>query len=311
VGRLHLSLSQKITDDILKAVREFKDQQRETRKKSEDTVKRAAGHKRTCYQSTNRARATYETRCKEADKAEETFNKVQSPGTAKQQEIAKAQKNSEKARASSKNADQLYQESVKSLEESRALWEREMELICRQFQELEELRIAYLRHHMWTLCNLCSQTTVYEDQSFENVRKVLEECNVDNDIDLFVSERKTGSERPAPLRYINFYHPNQSEPPAAPAAKGGKGEAPNKALPPIPPESSSEPAGPIEDGVYSSIPDQVKVNTVATAASGGAGLDESYYATPKSTVEKVQYAVHVVVQTHAYNNYMFLDSFLF
>jgi proline-serine-threonine phosphatase interacting protein 1 len=89
VGRLHLSLSQKITDDILKAVREFKDQQRETRKKSEDTVKRAAGHKRTCYQSTNRARATYETRCKEADKAEETFNKVQSPGTAKQQEIAK------------------------------------------------------------------------------------------------------------------------------------------------------------------------------------------------------------------------------
>jgi proline-serine-threonine phosphatase interacting protein 1 len=287
VGRLHLSLSQKITDDILKAVREFKDQQRETRKKSEDTVKRAAGHKRTCYQSTNRARATYETRCKEADKAEETFNKVQSPGTAKQQEIAKAQKNSEKARASSKNADQLYQESVKSLEESRALWEREMELICRQFQELEELRIAYLRHHMWTLCNLCSQTTVYEDQSFENVRKVLEECNVDNDIDLFVSERKTGSERPAPLRYINFYHPNQSEPPAAPAAKGGKGEAPNKALPPIPPESSSEPAGPIEDGVYSSIPDQVKVNTVATAASGGAGLDESYYATPKSTVEKM------------------------
>ena len=45
------------------------------------------------------------------------------------------------------------------------------------------------------------------------------------------------------------------------------------------------PPGP---GVYSSIPDQVKVNTVATAASGGAGLDESYYATPKSTMEQVR-----------------------
>ena len=84
------------------------------------------------------------------------------------------------------------------------------------------------------------------------MRKVLEDCNVDNDIDLFVSERKTGSERPAPLRYINFYHPNQSEPPlSAPGpVKGGKGEPPNKALPlpPIPTEVSSEPAEPIDDG---------------------------------------------------------------
>ena len=32
----------------------LQDQQRDIRKKSEDTVKRAAGHKRTCYTSTNR-----------------------------------------------------------------------------------------------------------------------------------------------------------------------------------------------------------------------------------------------------------------
>ena len=37
-------------------------------------------------------------------------------------------------------------------------------IVLQQFQELEEQRIAYLRHQMWTLCNLCSQTTVYEDQ---------------------------------------------------------------------------------------------------------------------------------------------------
>lgn len=39
-----------------------------------------------------------------------------------------------------------------------------MVIFVQQFQELEELRIAYLRHQMWTLCNLCSQTTVHEDQ---------------------------------------------------------------------------------------------------------------------------------------------------
>ncbi len=33
-----------------------------------------------------------------------------------------------------------------------------------QFQELEEQRIAYVRHQMWTFCNLCSQTTVQVDE---------------------------------------------------------------------------------------------------------------------------------------------------
>ena len=81
------------------------------------------------------------------------------------------------------------------------------------------------------------------------MRKVLENCNVDLDIDQFVSERKTGSERPAPIRYINYYHPTQPAP--EPAGKGGKAEgvreAPNKALPPIPTEESEAATEPPED----------------------------------------------------------------
>ena len=36
--------------------------------------------------------------------------------------------------------------------------------ILQQFQGLEEQRIAFLRHQMWTYCNLCSQATVSEDE---------------------------------------------------------------------------------------------------------------------------------------------------
>ena len=86
-------------------------------------------------------------------------------------------------------------------------------------------------------------------QSFENVRKVLENCNVDNDIDLFVSEKKTGTDRPAPLRYVNYYHPSQPEPASSkPARPEGAREAPNKALPPIPTESGEAAADPADDG---------------------------------------------------------------
>ena len=100
---------------------------------------------------------------------------------------------------------------------------------------------------------MCGPTPPPCLQSFENVRKVLEECNVDHDIDLFVSERKTGGERPAPLRYINYYLPNQPAPEPPGGKAGGKAEVtrepPNKALPPIPTVTeTSEPTGePIED----------------------------------------------------------------
>lgn len=93
----------------------------------------------------------------------------------------------EGSRSAANNADVTYQESVKNLEEARQLWEREMELLCKvrslrhsgagpsghaptvsisfqQFQALEEQRIAFLRHQMWTYCNLCSQATVSEDE---------------------------------------------------------------------------------------------------------------------------------------------------
>ena len=44
---------------------------------------------------------------------------------------------------------------------------------------------------------------------------------------------------------------------------------------------------PFTVGVYSSIPDQLKVNTAGTVTGSGAGLEEGYYASPKSTFEQV------------------------
>ena len=47
-------------------------------------------------------------------------------------------------------------------------------------------------------------------QSCENVRKSLEKCDVDADIDLFLKEKATGGARPIAVKYINYYHPSDS-----------------------------------------------------------------------------------------------------
>lgn len=280
-GRLHINLSGKIIEELHHQLKEFREQQRDIRRKSEDTVKRAAAHKKNCFNKNNNLRSTYENKCREADKAEETNNRLTSNPQTKPKELTQAARKMEVTKQSASNADLTYQESVRNLEEARHLWEREMEVLCKQFQELEEQRIAFLRHQMWTFCNLCSQTTVDIDESCEKVRKSLEECDVDADIDLFVREKATGSDRPLTIPYVNYYHPTSSDN----IVGGGTGlrsvipPAHHKELPPLPPEPGQNDAAVagIQDSVYSSISETTDPTRM---------VEEGYYAAPKS-MEKV------------------------
>ena len=98
---------------------------------SEDTVKRAAAHKKNCFNKNNNLRSTYENKCREADKAEETNNRLTSNPQTKPKELTQAARKMEVTKQSASNADLTYQESVRNLEEARHLWEREMEVLCK------------------------------------------------------------------------------------------------------------------------------------------------------------------------------------
>ncbi|XP_065886288.1 proline-serine-threonine phosphatase-interacting protein 1-like [Dysidea avara] len=218
IGKAHIESSRRILEELDKNMKDFREQQREIRKKAEDTVRRASRHKKTCYDRTMSTKSSYESKCREADKTEESFHKIQNTPASRPPDIQKAQKKMEHSKSTSQTADQTYQDAVKNLEEARVLWEREMELLCNQFQDLEENRIAFLRHTMWTLTNVGSNSCVEIDQMYENVRKSLEQCDVDADIELFVTTKSTGSERPAQILYQNFYHPSLETTVASPSA---------------------------------------------------------------------------------------------
>ena len=68
---------------------------------------------------------------------------------------------------------------------------------------------------------------------------------MDADIDLFVREKATGTERPTPVPYENYYHPTSAETLSAPGVKvGGSGVPPpsQRELPPTPDDLVTEDA---------------------------------------------------------------------
>lgn len=202
IAQYHMLLANKMKNELELKVREFHLRQREERKKAEDTVKRAQAHKRRCFDNHNRGKKEYETRCRESDKAEELALAHQ--GT---KDCEKMNNKHRRLKESSEAADHQYKESVVVLEEARVHWEREYELCCVKFQALEEERIDFLRNIIWIFTNIFSQACVHVDERMEQVRKVLEVCNIEKDIDEFVRSYRTGSDHPCEIPYQNFYQP--------------------------------------------------------------------------------------------------------
>ncbi len=205
LGNVHYRNSQQLQQEIETPNREFREKQRMARKKTEDLVKKSQKLKTSSYNNNIKARKLYENKCREAERADEEVKK----GCAlPPKDVEKLKLKAKKARAAAENADAAYREAVRTLDETRQQWEREMTRCCIQFQQAEIERIEFMRNAMWFFTNCCSATSVRDDQRYEAMRLVIEKCDVDEVMQLFIKEKATGYERPAAIKYASFYAPN-------------------------------------------------------------------------------------------------------
>ncbi|NXY88788.1 PPIP2 protein, partial [Alcedo cyanopectus] len=103
-------------------------------------------------------------------------------------------------------ADRSYQQNVTTLEKIREEWQKEHIKACEFFETQECERINYFRNTLWLHVNQLSQSCVQNDEKYEEIRKSLELCSIEKDVDFFVNLRKTGSSPPAPVVYENYYN---------------------------------------------------------------------------------------------------------
>lgn len=208
MGKAHISLAQQLIEQLEQCVKDFREMQREKRKRVEETVKRSQRNKKSCFDTTLKNKRNYEQKCRDVDAVEDALKKSVSL-VSKDEEKLRTRLG--KAKTAVEQADTAYQNSVRALEEARVVWEKEMEQCCDIFQALEEERIAFLRNAMWAYTNTTSLNCVKVDEICEEVRKSLENCAVESDIHLFISIKQTGTERPARIEYENFYMVQSSQ----------------------------------------------------------------------------------------------------
>ncbi|XP_030312845.1 proline-serine-threonine phosphatase-interacting protein 1 isoform X2 [Calypte anna] len=202
VGNSHIQLAAMLKDE-LKGIEEFRERQKEQRKKYESAMERVHKSKLSLYKKTMESKKTYEQKCKEADEAEQSLERTSASGTQKQTE--KSQNKAKQCRDAANEAENVYKQNIEQLDKVRTEWEQEHIKTCEVFQLQECDRIAVLRNSLWAHCNQLSMQCVKDDQLYEEVRVSLENCVVESDIDCFVKTNMTGTQPPDAIGYENYY----------------------------------------------------------------------------------------------------------
>ncbi|XP_029512651.1 proline-serine-threonine phosphatase-interacting protein 2-like isoform X5 [Oncorhynchus nerka] len=202
VSLSHLQLAQTMRDEA-KKLGDFRERQKEARKKVEQQMDALHKQRATQFKKTMESKKTYEQKCRDKEEAEQNMNRNASTSNAKQQEKLFARTN--QAKMNAEVADRLYMQNVTALGRIREDWQKEHVKACEVFEKQEVERINTLRNMVWTHLNQLSQQCVTSDELYEEVRKSLEHCDIQEDIEHFVNLRRTGDKPPAPILYDNFY----------------------------------------------------------------------------------------------------------
>lgn len=213
VAQCHIQLAQTLREEARK-MEEFREKQKLQRKKTETIMDAAHKQRNSQFKKAMDAKKNYEQKCRDKDEAEQAVHRSANMANQRQQEKLFVKLATSKTAV--EDSDKAYMLHINMLEKVREDWQSEHIKACEVFEAQECERINFFRNALWLHVNQLSQQCVTNDEMYEQVRKSLETCSIEKDIQYFVNQRKTGQIPPAPIMYENFYSPQRN---AAPPAK--------------------------------------------------------------------------------------------
>ncbi|KAI3377746.1 hypothetical protein L3Q82_008890 [Scortum barcoo] len=205
IGNFHIQLSDILKEEV-KKIETFRERQKEQRKKFQSIMEKVQKKKVSMYKKTIESKKNYEVKCKEADEAEQGAEKT----TVTSKNPDKVRHRAKHFRQAANEAEKLYFSNIVQLESIRQDWEETHKSTCEVFQQLEGDRISMLRYALWDHCNHFSMQCVKDDEFYEEVRKLLEQCDITTDNNCFIGMKSTGLKPPEPIAFESYYQREMS-----------------------------------------------------------------------------------------------------
>lgn len=199
-AKAHFEASVAFKNTLEKPLADFIYNQNSVRKNHQNNMERIIKSKAQLTASVLKSKERYDQKCLEVVQLNNIPKQNLQP-----KDFDKIKKNLEKATQQASQCDFDYIAGCEKLSELHKKYIQDFLACCSDCQKLEEARIDFLRSHLWSFANLISTLCVSDDEGCERIRLSLEKCDIEKDIQLFISKNSTGKEIMPCHQYVNYY----------------------------------------------------------------------------------------------------------
>ncbi|XP_074871896.1 formin-binding protein 1 isoform X5 [Carettochelys insculpta] len=255
----HEVISENMTSQITAELTRYVQELKQERKSHFHDGRKAQQHIETCWKQLEASKRRFERDCKEADRAQQYFEKMDADINVTKADVEKARQQAQIRHQMAEDSKAEYSSILQKFNrEQHEHYHTHIPNIFQKIQEMEERRIVKIGECMKTYAEVDRQVTPIIGKCLDGITKAAESIDQKNDSQLVIEAFKSGFEPPGDIDFEDFTQPmkrtvsesslsnsrgdGKSEPKFGGKSKGKLWPFIKKNKPPPPPPASASPS---------------------------------------------------------------------
>ncbi|XP_063000935.1 formin-binding protein 1 isoform X12 [Elgaria multicarinata webbii] len=204
----HEVISENMTSQITTELARYVQELKQERKSHFHDGRKAQQHIETCWKQLESSKRRFERDCKEADRAQQYFEKMDADINVTKADVEKARQQAQLRHHMAEESKTEYSAMLQKFnQEQNEHYHTQIPNIFQKIQEMEERRIVRIGESMKTFAEVDRQVIPIIGKCLDEITKAAESIDQKNDSQLVVEAFKSGFEPPGDIDFEDFTQP--------------------------------------------------------------------------------------------------------
>ncbi|XP_053415704.1 formin-binding protein 1 isoform X11 [Nycticebus coucang] len=204
----HEVISENMTSQIIGDLARYVQELKQERKSNFHDGRKAQQHIETCWKQLESSKRRFERDCKEADRAQQYFEKMDADINVTKADVEKARQQAQIRHQMAEDSKADYSSNLQKFNrEQHEYYHTHIPNIFQKIQEMEEMRIVRLGESMKTYAEVDRQVIPIIGKCLDGIVKAAESIDQKNDSQLVIEAYKSGFETPGDIDFEDYTQP--------------------------------------------------------------------------------------------------------
>nr|XP_045001534.1 formin-binding protein 1 isoform X1 [Jaculus jaculus] len=204
----HEVISENMTSQIMVELARYVQELKQERKSNFHDGRKAQQHIETCWKQLESSKRRFERDCKEADRAQQYFEKMDADINVTKADVEKARQQAQLRHQMAEDSKADYSSILQKFNrEQREYYHSHIPHIFQKIQEMEERRVVRIGESMKTYAELDRQVIPIIGKCLDGIVKAAESIDQKSDSQLVIEAYKSGFEPPGDIEFEDYAQP--------------------------------------------------------------------------------------------------------